>query len=196
MINVYSDVNQTALKYLKDTKANICNVLVITGNFNIRDSSWDPLFYFHLIHSDLLSDIANSLDLLLSNSTNQVPTRYLDNVNDTNSIIDLMFLRPNYSEIDNHTIHPKLQYSSDHTLLTVNISIIKKFVTDKQYTIIKNSKEKDKFIAELIEAIKKINTKQLIDKDSLELTVQEFANKVIWYKHLKCINITKHSKAW
>jgi len=62
----------------------------------------------------------------------------------------------------------------DYAPLTVDISIIKEFVLDKQYMIIKNS------------------------KDLLELIVQEFENKsdVIWYKHLRYVNITKHSKAW
>jgi len=38
MINVYSDSSQSALKYLKDTETNIHNVIIITGDFNIRDS--------------------------------------------------------------------------------------------------------------------------------------------------------------
>ena len=38
LINVYSDLSQMALKYLKDTKVNINNVLIITRNFNIRDN--------------------------------------------------------------------------------------------------------------------------------------------------------------
>ena len=104
MINIYSDVNQTALKYLKDTEANICNVLVIAGNFNIRNSSWDLLISFHLVHSDLLTNIADSL---LSNLTNQVSTRYLDNANDLNSVINLMFLRPSSFKFDNYTIYPE-----------------------------------------------------------------------------------------
>ena len=37
MINVYLDEHQIALKYLKDTEANLCNVLVMAGDFNIRD---------------------------------------------------------------------------------------------------------------------------------------------------------------
>ena len=37
MINIYSDDYQSALKYLKNTEANLYNVLVIAGNFNIRD---------------------------------------------------------------------------------------------------------------------------------------------------------------
>ena len=35
---MYSDSFQSTLKYLKNIEANIHNVLVITGNFNIRDS--------------------------------------------------------------------------------------------------------------------------------------------------------------
>ena len=37
MINIYSDEYQSALKYLKDTEANINNVLVIVEDFNIKD---------------------------------------------------------------------------------------------------------------------------------------------------------------
>jgi len=38
MINVYSDANQSALKYFKDTEANVCKFLVMADDFNIRDS--------------------------------------------------------------------------------------------------------------------------------------------------------------
>ncbi len=38
IINIYSDSSHSALKYLKDTEANINNVLVMTGDFNIRNS--------------------------------------------------------------------------------------------------------------------------------------------------------------
>jgi len=37
MVNVYSDEHQLALKYFKNTKVDICNVLVMTGDFDIRD---------------------------------------------------------------------------------------------------------------------------------------------------------------
>ena len=110
---------------------NIHNVLVMAGDFNIRDNSWDPSISFHSVHSDLLTDIASFLDFLLSNSTSQVSTRYLDNTNNSNSIIDLIFLRPNSLEFNNYTIYPKFQYSSDHAPLKVDISIIKEFVSDK-----------------------------------------------------------------
>ena len=38
IMNIYSDSSHTALKYLKDTEANIDNIVLITGDFNIRDS--------------------------------------------------------------------------------------------------------------------------------------------------------------
>ena len=77
----------------------------MTGDFNIRDSNWDSLYLFHSIHSNLLIDITNAFNLLLSHSTNSISTRYSDNRNNSNSIIDLMFLK---SEFDNYTILPKL----------------------------------------------------------------------------------------
>jgi len=38
IMNMYSDSSYLALKYLKDTEVNIDNVLLMTGDFNIRDS--------------------------------------------------------------------------------------------------------------------------------------------------------------
>ena len=94
-----------ALKYFKNTKANIDNVLIIIGDFNIRDSSWDPLFPNHSVHSKLLIDIANSLNLSISSSTFQVPMKYANNQNNLNLTIDLMFLQPTLDEFDNHIIY-------------------------------------------------------------------------------------------
>ena len=37
LINVYSDSSYSALKYLKDTEVNLCNLLITTGDFNIRN---------------------------------------------------------------------------------------------------------------------------------------------------------------
>ena len=39
IMNIYSDSSHTALKYLKDTEVNLSNLLIMTGDFNIRDSS-------------------------------------------------------------------------------------------------------------------------------------------------------------
>ena len=42
LINIYLNSSQTALKYFKNTEANINNVLVMTEDFNIRDNRISP----------------------------------------------------------------------------------------------------------------------------------------------------------
>jgi len=38
LMNIYSDLSHSAIKYLKDTECNLKNLLIMTGDFNIRDS--------------------------------------------------------------------------------------------------------------------------------------------------------------
>ena len=59
-MNVYSNSSHSALKYFKDTEVNINNVLLMMGDFNIRNSLWDPSFPFHSFISDNLIVIADS----------------------------------------------------------------------------------------------------------------------------------------
>ena len=79
LLNVYSDSSQSGLKYLKDIEANINNVLIIMGDFNIRDNLWDYNHPHHSIYRNLLFDIADSLYLELSKPTNYISTKYSNN---------------------------------------------------------------------------------------------------------------------
>jgi len=38
LMNVYSDLSYTAIKYLKNMKLDLRNLLIMTGDFNIHDS--------------------------------------------------------------------------------------------------------------------------------------------------------------
>ena len=79
----------------------------MSEDFNIRDSIWDPNFPYHSIYSNLLTNIIDSMNLYMLRSTNQVLTRYLDNQNNSNSVIDLIFLRQDSLELNNHMTYPE-----------------------------------------------------------------------------------------
>jgi len=79
IINVHSDSNQTALQVLWNNTRNIGITIVMTGNFNIRDSDWDPNVQYYSIHTEDLMSIADSLDLELATPVNPGPTRFADN---------------------------------------------------------------------------------------------------------------------
>ena len=143
----------------------------MTGDSNIRDNLWDPLYPHHSSLSNDLFIIADCFNLGLSIPTNQVPTRYSDNCYEANSVIDPMFPHYSSSEIDNHMIHPDQRLTLDCIPLTIVIPIIEEHIQTKKYTIVKDS-----------------------DK---EHAVNEFTSSIdnIWTKNSKIINITVHSKS-
>ena len=66
IMNVYSNSFHSTLKYLKDTEVNITNLLIMTGDLNIRDSIQYPSFPHHSAISDDLMILADSYNLDLS----------------------------------------------------------------------------------------------------------------------------------
>ena len=102
IINVYLDNQQNALKYLKNTKVNLNNILIMTEDFNIRDSDWNPSYSHYLSYSDILREIADNLNLDLSTPINPVSTQYVDNSQNSNLVIDLKFLYTKSERFKNH----------------------------------------------------------------------------------------------
>ena len=168
LINLYLDLSQSVLKYLKDTEININNILIMTGDFNIRDTSWDSDYSYYSHHSQVFFDIADFFCLELSKPTEQISTRYSNNQWDSNLVIDLIFLRPKSLEYDNHTICPDLRLASDHALLTVDILIFEEQIQTRKHMLIENSKEENKSVNKLIEIIKEINTANIHNEFVLE----------------------------
>jgi len=134
-MNIYSDSSHTALKYLKDTEVNIENVLLMTGDFNIRDSLWDPAFPFHSSVSDDLIIIANSFNLSLSTPTNPCSTRYSNMARESNLVINLMFLYCGSYELDCHSILPGNRLSLDYAPLSIEIPIIEEVIQSSKLMI-------------------------------------------------------------
>ena len=170
----------------------------MTGNFNIRDSIWDPSFPHYSFISDNLMIIADSLNLELSILTNQVPTRYLDTVSEANSVINLMFLRSGSNKLNNHSIHPEWWLSSDYASIIVSISIAEENIIISKFSIAKNSKEEENFIKDVLSIIKSIEVSDLSDIDKLKDTTNSLASSIenVWRSNSKQVNITRHSKSW
>jgi len=198
LINIYSGLSQAALKYLKNTEVNINNVLIMTGDFSIRDHFWNLNFPHYSSYRDIFFEIADSFQLEISELFEFFPTRYSDNPQFSNLFLDLVFLWPGSPKLNNHHIYPSWRLTSDHVPITVNISILKEQVHTKKQSLIKDSEEKFHFIDELIHFIMNINTVSLLYIEDLETVMQVLTYNIkrIWHKHSKAINITKWSKAW
>ena len=198
LMNIYSDASYSALKHLKDAEVNIWNLLIMTGDFNIRNSLWDLSFLHHSSISNDLIIITDSFNLSLSVPTNQISIRYTDNINDSNLTIDLVFLQCDSPALNNHSIYPKWHLSSDHALLTVMIPISEEVINMCKSTIQKDSTEEAQFVKDTINTIKNLNVLNLSDIHTLENVVNDFAKNMddVWNKNAKLTNITWHSKSW
>jgi len=198
ILNVYSDSQQNALTHLKNTETNLSDVLIMTGDFNIRDSDWDPFFPYHSPHTETLLEIADNLGLQLSNPSNPGPTRYADNPLDSNSVIDLMFLQHNNSALHNHIIIPNLRNPSDHAPLAVEIAIQEEINQNVKSTLVKDSDEEADFLQGLSHVLCSTDTTDIHNATDLESAVNTYAitTEALWFKYSKCPNITRHSKEW
>ena len=141
IMNIYSDSSNTALKYLKNTEANIDNVVLMIDDFNIRDSLWDSSFPFHSSLSGNLIMIADSFNLALSSPTNPCPTRYSNMAGESNSVINLIFLYYGSSELDQHSIIPESRLSLDHASLSVIIPLFKEVIQTLKLLLALKSKQ-------------------------------------------------------
>ena len=91
-MNVYSDDLHTAVNFLSRKALNIPNLLYMGGDFNIRDTEWDPSVSSHPAAGQSLRNLADSYSLVHSLPVLSVSTHYSDISSHANSVIDLIFL--------------------------------------------------------------------------------------------------------
>jgi len=197
-MNVYSDSSHLALKYFKNTKVNIDNVLLMTGDFNIRDSLWDLSVPHHSSISDDLIIIADLFNFALSTPINPCTTRYSDTAGEANSVIDLMFLCYRSRELNQHSIHPNSRLFSDYASLSINISIDEEIVCTSKLSIPQKSKQETAFVEKVISDLKNLDTSNIANTKRLEHIVNQLEAIIeqAWTENAKKLRITKCSKQW
>ena len=170
----------------------------MTGDFNIRDQSYDSSFPHHLSISNDLFIIADLFNLNLSLFSNPIPTRYSDTAGELDSVINLMFLCSGSSKLNNHLIHPNWHLTSDHIPLTVIIPIVEKFVQTSKLLLLKKSNEEEIFVKEVISIINSLDTLNLSNQESLEQVICLLILKInqAWNTNARKVNIMKHFKKW
>ena len=170
----------------------------MTGDFNIRNSLWDPSFPFHSSISDNLLMIADSFDLALSSPTNPGPTRFSDIAGESDSVIDLMFLRCGSSELDHYTILSDSRLSSDHVPLTIDIPICDEVIHLTKLVITPKSDQEKEFIQNVISSFNSLDTSNINSVECLNQIIDqlEFIIKQMWSKSAKRSKLSKHSKQW
>ena len=129
--------------------------------------------FHNTIHTNILFEIANSLNLDLSSSINPVLTWYVDNSQDANSVIDLIFLCTKSEKFDNHQIMLELHSSPDYASLSVSITIKEEYIQERKQIIIKNNEKEKRFINELRDKINNINTSNILNSETLERLTQK-----------------------
>ena len=116
------------MKYLKNTKINLNNVLIITEDFNIRNNNWDLFYPHHLSYIDTLIEITNSLGLDLSIPINSSSTWFLNNSQNLKSVLNLIFFRTGLEGFNNHLISLDLWSPLDYISLLISIIVEKEFI--------------------------------------------------------------------
>ena len=91
-MNIYSDDLHTAVDFLSNAAPNIPHLLYMGGDFNVRDTEWDPSVSSHPAAGQALIDLAESYSLVYSIPVLSVSTHYSDISSHANSVIDVALL--------------------------------------------------------------------------------------------------------
>ena len=140
--------------------------------------------------------IANSLDLDLASPINLGPTRFVDNYRNFNSVLDLVFMYPNNTGFNKHTLNPNIHLPSNHVPLIIDVGIKKENIDITIQVIKKDSKEEEAFIKDVIKNVRHIDISDLKSQEDIQryITLLTMAFKDAWSIHFTTKHIIKYSK--
>ena len=126
-----------------------------------------------------------------------VPTHYSDISGYANSVINLIFLGINCTQVT-HCIEPDFRRPSDHAPLIVNLSITSENIQVHRKVLKQDSEEKAAFLFSVSEGLSKLDFSALDSVTGLDMlseTISElFAD--CWATYAKRITIISCSKEW
>jgi len=165
------------------------------GDFNIRDTEWDPSVSSHPVAGQTLMDLADSLGLVRSLPELPVPTHYSDTDGHANSVIDLIFLGMSCAQVL-HRIEPDLRQPSDHAPLLVDLPISPENICFSRKVLKRDSDEENNFLSSVTIGLRALNFSRLDSVDDLDL-LSTAVSRVIsnaWNANARNITVTTRSK--
>ena len=107
-----------------------------------------------------------------------------------------MFINPNNSGFNKHTLNPDICLPSDHVPLIIEVGIKEENIDYTFQAIKKDSEEEEAFIRDIIKGIRNIDTSDLKNQADIQrcVTVLSTTFKDTWSIHSITKRITKHSK--
>ena len=112
--------------------------------------------------------IADSFDLELSSPTNPGPTRFSDTERESNSVINLMFLRSGSRELNSHSILSESRLSSNHAPLLIDIPISDEVILSSKLVIYPGSDQEKAFIKDIISNFTLLDTSNIVNIEELD----------------------------
>ena len=196
-MNVYSDNRHSAVKFMLDQIIDIPNLLYMGGNFNIRDTEWDPSVSSHFAAGQALMDLADFLGLVRSLPELPVPTHYSDTDGHANSVIDLIFLGMSCAQVL-HRIEPDLRQPSDHAPLLVNLPISPENICFSKKVLKRNSDKENNFLSSVTMELRALNFSRLDSMNDLDLLSRAISRVIssAWNANARNITVTTRSKEW
>ena len=107
--------------------------------------------------------------------SNPGPTRFANNPQDSNSVLDFVFLSSSNNRFGQYSLYPELQKPSDHVLLIIEVDI-KEVNVNIAIQSIKNDSDKEKeFTKVLINSIECIDISAITSREALQSTILQVA---------------------